>query len=85
VKTETSVFVDSTFFSGELRSMISLHEVSHSEFDQIEREEPNNVPNPDDTDPRRIDMFNISESPIGKSGNDRRNQLSNDESPHESE
>lgn len=52
----------------------------HGKLDQIERKEPDNIPNPDDPDPSTLDGVDLREAPIGVSGNDTGHNLCNDES-----
>lgn len=56
-----------------------------TELDQVEREVPDNVPNPNDTDPSTRDTVHVGETPISESSNDRRDQLSKTEGTHERE
>ena len=56
----------------------------HRKLDPVEREEPNDVPNPDDSDPPAGDTGDVRERPVGERGNDRRDELSNAESDEES-
>jgi len=55
----------------------------HGEFDPIEGSEPNDVPNPDDTDPATRDGLNLGEAPVRISGNDGGDKLGNSECGHE--
>lgn len=56
-----------------------------TELDQVEREVPDDVPNPDDTDPTTRDGGDSSESPVSETGNDGRNELGQAEGSHEGE
>jgi len=56
----------------------------HGVLDQVEREVPDNVPDPDDTDPSTRDGLDVGETPITEGGNDGRNQLGETEGNHES-
>lgn len=82
-----SVFVDKSW--GGLSGLSSLKSgddgTLEQEFDQVEGEVPDNVPDPDDTDPSTGDGFNISETPVGETGNDGGNQLSETEGKHQSD
>lgn len=49
------------------------------------RTEPYNVPHPNDTDPCTRNTSDGSEAPVGVSGNDRRDDLGDNEGTHESE
>ena len=49
----------------------------HRELDPVQGEEPDDVPDPDDTDPASGDGVDISEAPVGVRGNDGRDELSN--------
>ncbi len=56
----------------------------HSELDQVEGEEPNNVPNPDDTNPSTGDSLNVGETPVTEGGNNGGDELSQAEREHQS-
>lgn len=56
----------------------------HGELDPIQGHEPDNVPDPDDTDPSSRDSPDVGEAPVTVSGDDRRDQLSNSEGNQES-
>lgn len=43
---------------------------AHSKLDEVKRQEPNDVPNPDNTDPCSRDTFDISERPVTVGSND---------------
>ena len=67
---------------------LSLLEVGNdgpleTELDQVEREVPDDVPNPDDTDPSTRDSLDIGEVPVTETGDDGRYELSNTERRHE--
>jgi len=73
----------------ELLPVLALAEVLddgslHRELDQVEREEPDDVPDPDDTNPTARNSVNLREAPVGKSSNDRGDELRNAESTQES-
>ena len=55
----------------------------HGVLDEIHGEVPDNVPDPDDTDPSTRDRSDVGEAPITESGNDGRDQLSETEGNHE--
>jgi len=55
----------------------------HGVLDEIHGEVPNNVPDPDDTNPSTRDGSDVGETPITESGNDGRDQLSETEGNHE--
>ena len=56
----------------------------HSELDPVERNEPDDVPNPDDTNPATRDSLDVGEAPVTVGSNDRRDELSDAEGTHES-
>jgi len=55
----------------------------HAELDEVERQEPDDVPDPDNTDPSTFNGVNLGEAPIGECSDDTGNNLGNDESTHE--
>lgn len=57
----------------------------HGELDQVEREVPNDVPNPDDTDPSTGDVLDVREAPVTETGDDGGDQLSQTEGEHQSD
>ena len=52
----------------------------HGELDKVEGEEPNYVPDPDNTDPTARDGGNVGELPVGVGSDDGRHELSDTES-----
>ena len=54
----------------------------HCELDPVERKEPNNVPDPDNTDPATRNGTDIGEAPVGVGSNDGGDKLSNAEGTH---
>lgn len=71
-------------------SGLSLLEIGNdglleSKLDEIEREVPDNVPNPNDTDPSTRDTSDVGEAPVSEGGDDGRDELSETESTHEGE
>lgn len=54
-----------------------------AELDQVEGEVPDNVPDPDNTDPATRDGGDVGEVPVSEASNDRRNELGDTESNHE--
>lgn len=79
-----SVLVDQCL--GNLGSL-SLLEVGNDrslegKLDEIEGEVPDDVPNPDDSDPSTRDTSDVGEAPVSVSGNNRGDQLSDTESTH---
>ena len=56
----------------------------HAELNPVEGNEPDNVPNPNNTDPATRDTLDLCEAPVCVYGNDRRNELRNAERAHES-
>lgn len=60
-----------------------LDEGANTELDSVEREEPDNVPDPDDSDPSSRDTTNLGEAPVSVGGDDRGDQLSQAESEEE--
>jgi hypothetical protein len=55
----------------------------HGVLDQVHGEVPDNVPNPDDTDPTTRDGLDVGETPVTEGGNDGRDQLSETEGNHQ--
>lgn len=55
------------------------------ELDQVEGEVPDDVPNPDNTDPSTGDAFDIGEAPVTESGDDGGDELSQTEGKHQSD
>ncbi len=55
------------------------------ELDKVHGEVPDDVPDPDDTNPTTLDRVNVGEAPVTVSGNDGRDELSKAESTHKSE
>ena len=51
----------------------------HREFDTIEREEPDEVPYPDNSDPSAGDALDLGELPVTECSNDGRDELGNAE------
>ena len=56
----------------------------HGELDEIEGQEPDDVPHPDDTDPAGVDVLDVGEAPVSVAGNDGRDKLSKAECDDES-
>jgi len=72
-----------------VESSLPLLEVSNDgplegELDEIEREVPNDVPDPNDTDPSTRDTSDVGEAPVSIGGDNRRDELSKQEGTHES-
>jgi hypothetical protein len=44
--------------------------VLHRKFDPVERNEPDNIPDPDNTDPTSRDTTELCETPVTKGSND---------------
>ena len=57
----------------------------HCKLDEVEREEPDGVPDPDDTDPATGEDLDVGEAPVGVHSDDRRDDLSDEKGTHESE
>ena len=57
----------------------------HRELDPVERDEPDDVPDPDNTDPAAGDGVNIREAPVGVCSDDGGDDLGDDERTHECE
>lgn len=55
----------------------------HGELDQIQREVPDNVPDPNDTDPSTRDVVNVREAPVTETGDDGRDELGQTEGEHQ--
>lgn len=55
------------------------------ELDQVEREVPDDVPNPNDTDPSTGDVVNVRETPVTETGDDGGDQLGQTEGKHKSD
>lgn len=55
----------------------------HTEFDPIQRDEPDDVPDPNDTDPSTRNRMNVGETPVSVSRNDRGDKLGEAESGEE--
>jgi len=55
------------------------------ELDQVEREVPDNVPDPNDTDPSTGDVVNVRETPVTESGDDGGDELGQTEGKHKSD
>lgn len=55
------------------------------ELDQVEGEVPDNVPNPNDTDPSTGDVVHVRETPITETGDDGGDELSQTEGKHKSD
>lgn len=53
-----------------------------TELDEIEGEVPDDVPDPDDTDPTTRDTSDVGEAPVTVSGNDGSDKLSDTEGTH---
>jgi len=51
----------------------------HGKLDKVEREEPNDVPDPDDSDPTARNGTDVSEAPVSVRGDDRGNKLGDTE------
>jgi len=80
-----SMLVDKSGGDG---SSLSLLEVGNDgllegKLDKIQGEVPDNVPDPDDTDPSTRDTSDKGEAPVSVSGNDGRDELSKTEGTHE--
>lgn len=56
----------------------------HDELNTIEREVPDNVPDPDDTNPATRDRVDLTETPVGVGSDDGGDELGETESQHES-
>lgn len=72
---------------GELR-LVTLAEVLddgglHRELDPVEGDEPDDVPDPDDTDPSTADALHLGEAPVTVRSDDRRDELSDAEGDEE--
>ena len=81
-----SVLVDEGLGDG---SSLSLLEVGNDrllegELDKVEGEVPDNVPDPDDSDPSTGDSSDKGEAPVSVGGDDGRDKLSKTEGTHES-
>ena len=57
----------------------------HGELDEVEREVPDDVPDPDDTDPSTRDVLDFRETPVTETGDDGGDQLSQTEGEHQSD
>jgi hypothetical protein len=55
----------------------------HRKLDQVEWQEPDNVPHPNDADPAARDTTDLSEAPVSVSSNDGRDELSDTEGTKE--
>lgn len=53
-----------------LASVVSLDSSPDSELDEIKREEPDEVPDPGDSDPSTRDTLDVGETPVSVGGDD---------------
>jgi len=57
---------------------------THSKLDEVKRQEPDDVPDPDNSNPGARDTFNIGEAPVTESSNQRRDELGDNEGTKQS-
>ncbi|KAI9252286.1 hypothetical protein BDA99DRAFT_177685 [Phascolomyces articulosus] len=65
------------------KSVLGSKDTLHTKLEEIHGQEPDKVPDPNNTSPIPTTATHISEAPVGIDGNEGSNQLSNNESGHQ--